>query len=404
MTVKVMDLLFNPQKTLGDSRYAWIDYAKGICIILVTFRHVQEGLHAPGAEYLYPGLKFADVFFFSFRMPLFFIISGIFLGGALKKKSVNEYIGGRFKTLVWPLLLWGSIQITLQLLFKGYVNADREPIDYLYLIIRPREIEQFWYLHTLFLTGSLYAILKVWGKFKMIHQVLLGILLFSITGYCRYHALFEHLFILDVFFYYIFFAVGDYFGSMILDPKNFKIFSSTKTFLIFTPLFVALELYFTKINLEHGIGSGYRQPDYYVQNQMPALFLFVGMIGGAFLIHCSFLLQKLNILKFIRVVGYYSLSIYVIHLAVTAGTRIFFRQVLHYDNFVMLLIVSTILGIAVPIIVYNITDRLGMWWLFTLKNPNTDKRHDKPLWKTLPGKIAPEEPIQAINPQVIEKN
>jgi len=399
-----MDLLFNPQKTLGDSRYAWIDYAKGICIILVTFRHVQEGLHAPGAEYLYPGLKFADVFFFSFRMPLFFIISGIFLGGALKKKSVNEYIGGRFKTLVWPLLLWGSIQITLQLLFKGYVNADREPIDYLYLIIRPREIEQFWYLHTLFLTGSLYAILKVWGKFKMIHQVLLGILLFSITGYCRYNALFEHLFILDVFFYYIFFAVGDYFGSMILDPKNFKIFSSTKTFLIFTPLFVALELYFTKINLEHGIGSGYRQPDYYVQNQMPALFLFVGMIGGAFLIHCSFLLQKLNILKFIRVVGYYSLSIYVIHLAVTAGTRIFFRQVLHYDNFVMLLIVSTILGIAVPIIVYNITDRLGMWWLFTLKNPNADKRHGKPLWKTFPGKIAPEEPIQAINPQVIEKN
>jgi fucose 4-O-acetylase-like acetyltransferase len=399
-----MDLLFNPQRTLGDSRYAWIDYAKGICIILVTFRHVQEGLHAPGAEYLYPGLKFADVFFFSFRMPLFFIISGIFLGGALKKKSVNEYIAGRFKTLVWPLLLWGCIQITLQLIFKGYVNADRKPIDYLYLIIRPREIEQFWYLHTLFLTGSLYAILKVWGKFKMIHQILLGILLFSITGYCRYNALYEHLFILDVFFYYIFFAVGDYFGSMILDPKNFKIFSSTKTFLIFTPLFVALELYFTKINLEHGIGSGYRQPDYYVQNQMPALFLFVGLIGGAFLIHCSFLLQKMNILKFIRVVGYYSLSIYVIHLAVTAGTRIFFRQVLHYDNFVVLLIVSTIMGIGIPIIVYNITDRLGMWWLFTLKNPNSDKRHVKPVWKTLPGKIAPEEPVQAINPQVVEKN
>ena len=399
-----MELLFNPQKTLGDSRYAWIDYAKGICIILVTFRHVQEGLHPAGEEYLYPGLKFADVFFFSFRMPLFFIISGIFLAGALRKKSVNDYISGRFKTLVWPLILWGCIQITLQLLFKGYVNADRQPVDYLNLLIRPREIEQFWYLHTLFLTGSLYAILKVWGKFKMIHQVFLGILLYSITGYCRYNALFEHLFILDVFFYYIFFAVGDYFGSIILDPKNFKVFSSTKTFLIFTPLFVALELYFNKINLEHGIGSGYRQPDYYVQNQMPALFLIVGLIGGAFLIHCSFLLQKMNVLKFIRVVGYYSLSIYVIHLAVTAGTRIFFREVLHYDNFVVLLIVSTILGIGVPIMVYNVTDRLGMWWLFTLKNPNTDKSHVKPVWKTLPGKIAPEEPVQAINPQVIEKN
>jgi fucose 4-O-acetylase-like acetyltransferase len=399
-----MDSLFNSQKTLGNSRYAWIDYAKGICIMLVTFRHVQEGLHPAGAVYPYPWLKFADVFFFSFRMPLFFIVSGIFLSGTLKKKSVSRYISGRFQTLVWPLLLWGCIQITLQLAFKDYVNVDRKPEDYLNLLIKPRAIEQFWYLHTLFLTGSLYAILKVVGKFKILHQFMLGILLYSITGYCRYYALFEHLFILDVFFYYIFFAVGDYFGSMILDPKNFKVFSSTKTFLIFTPLFIILELYFTRINLANGIGSGYRQPDYYVQNQLPALFLFVGLIGGAFLIHCSFLLQKLNILKFLRVVGYYSLHIYVIHLAVTAGTRIFFRHVLGVDNFVVLLIVSTILGITIPIIVANVTDRLGLWWLFTLKNPNTDKRNVTHPWRTLPGKIAPEEPVQAINPQVIEKS
>jgi fucose 4-O-acetylase-like acetyltransferase len=402
--VKVKDLFFNAQKILGNSRYAWIDYAKGICIILVTFRHVQEGLHPVGAEYPYPWLKFADVFFFSFRMPLFFIVSGIFLGGTLRKKSVNDYIGGRFKTLVWPLLLWGCIQITLQLIFKDYVNVDRKPEDYLNLLIKPRAIEQFWYLHTLFLTGSLYAIIKVWGRFKMFHQLLLGLALYSITGYCRYYGLFEHLFVLDVFFYYIFFVVGDYFGAMILDPKNFKLFSSTKTFLIFTPVFIILELYFTQINLAHGIGSGYRQPDYYVQNQLPALFLIVGLVGGAFLIHCSFLLQKMNVLKFIRVVGYYSLHIYVIHLAVTAGTRILFRHVLHYDNFVTLLIVSTVLGISVPIIVANVTEKLGMWWLFTLKNPNTDKTHHKPVWKTLPGKIAPEEPISAINPQVIEKN
>src|SRR5688572_1545782 len=218
-----MDLFFNSQKILGNTRYAWIDYAKGICIILVTFRHVQEGLHPAGEDYLYPGLKFADVFFFSFRMPLFFIVSGIFLGGALERKSVNEYIGSRFKTIVYPLLVWGTIQVTLQLLFKDYVNVDRQPIDYLNLLIKPREIEQFWYLHTLFLTGSLYAIMKVWGKFKMLHQVLLGIALFSITGYFRYNNMYEHLFILDVFFYYIFFAVGDYFGSIILDQKNFKV-------------------------------------------------------------------------------------------------------------------------------------------------------------------------------------
>lgn len=394
-----MDLFFNSQKTLGNSRYAWIDYAKGICIILVTFRHVQEGLHPANTPYPYMGLKFADVFFFSFRMPLFFIVSGIFLGGALAKKSVNDYISSRFKTIFYPLLIWGCIQITLQLIFKGYVNADRIPFDYVNLLIKPRAIEQFWYLHTLFLVGTFYAIMKVFAKFKIIHQILLGLFLYSLTGFLRYnyYQQVEHLFILDVFFYYIFFAVGDLFGKFILNPNNFKVLSSAKTFWLFLPVFLILELYFTYLNISNDW-------DYYVQNRLPLFFLPVGLIGGAFLIHCSFLLQKADKLKFIRVVGYHSLYIYVIHLAVTAGTRIFFREVLHYDNFVVLLIISTILGICVPIMVYNITDKLGMWWLFTLKNPNKDKRHEPPIWKTGPGKIAPEEPIQTINPQVIEKS
>jgi len=89
---------------------------------------------------------------------------------------------------------------------------------------------------------------------------------------------------------------------------------------------------------------------------------------------------------------------------VTAATRIFFRQILHYDNFFVLLIVSTVLGITLPIIFYNITDRLGMWWLFTLKDPKPGDHGKGPSWKTSPGKIAPEEPVQKINPQVIEKD
>jgi fucose 4-O-acetylase-like acetyltransferase len=390
------DWLFNSEKTLGTSRYAWIDYAKGICIILVTFRHVQEGLHPAGTAYPYPFLKMADVFFFSFRMPLFFIVSGIFLAGALAKKGVQHYLSSRFKTIFYPLLIWGTIQVTLQLIFKGYVNAQREPIDYLNLLIKPREIEQFWYLHTLFLVGSLYAIMTVYAKFNIWQQLFLGAVLYAITGYFRYNNLFEHLFILDVFFYYIFFAVGDLFGKWILDQKNFKIISARKTFLIFLPIFLLVEGYFAYLNLSSGW-------DYYVQNRYPAFFLFVGLLGGAFLIHCSFLLQKLDKVKFIRVIGYHSLYIYVIHLAVTAGTRIFFMQVLNVTNLPFLIIISTILGIGVPIIIYNITDKLGMWWLFTLKNPEPGKVRSRSFWKIRPGKIAPEEPVQAINPQVIEK-
>ncbi len=175
-------------------------------------------------------------------------------------------------------------------------------------------------------------------------------------------------------FYYIFFAVGDMFGKMILDPKNYKIFSSNKTFFIFAPLFILLEFFFTRINMAHGMSQGTGNLIIMYKTRCPHFFLIVGLIGGAFLIHCSFLLQKLNILKWVRIIGYHSLYIYAIHLAVTAAIRIFFRNVLHYDEFFVLLGVSTVLGIVVPIVFFNITDRLGMWWLFTLKNPNASQK------------------------------
>ena len=73
-------------------RLTWIDYAKGIAILLVIYRHVFEGIKLSGAsidgrEFL----EYANIFLFSFRMPLFFIISGVFISKSLGKKG--QFIG-----------------------------------------------------------------------------------------------------------------------------------------------------------------------------------------------------------------------------------------------------------------------------------------------------------------------
>jgi fucose 4-O-acetylase-like acetyltransferase len=147
----VKNLLFNARHILGRDRNPWIDYARGICILLVVYRHVFEGLTNVGVgSNSYPVLKYFNIFFFSFRMPLFFIVSGIFLGSSLLRKGVGGYINNRFQTIFYPLMVWGIIQVTLQLSFADYVNAKRFPIDYLNLIFDPRKIEQFWYLNALF--------------------------------------------------------------------------------------------------------------------------------------------------------------------------------------------------------------------------------------------------------------
>ena len=68
----------------SKKRIEWIDLAKGICIFLVVFRHVSVALDID-----YP----LQTQFASFRMPLYFILSGLFFkqyegfAGFLKRKT-----------------------------------------------------------------------------------------------------------------------------------------------------------------------------------------------------------------------------------------------------------------------------------------------------------------------------
>lgn len=358
----MVNYLFNAKSILGRSRYPWIDYARGITILLVVYRHVFEGLGNVGVtSHSYSILKYFNIFFFSFRMPLFFIVSGIFLGGSLGRKGISPYLTNRLQTIFYPLMVWGSIQITLQLLFAGYVNADRDTMSYLELIIEPRKIEQFWYLNALFFVSVLYAVVRYYLKVKPWQQFILGVLLYAVSGYCHVHEI-NIGFLIDVFFFYLFFAIGDVAADLVLNEKNHPVLTSWRTMFIALPIFIGIQHYFTYLNLQ-------QHDDYYVQYKQPALFAVTALAGGAFVIHVSFLLQRLDIFRFLRVIGYHSLYIYVMHLMITSTTRTIFVKVFDYYNIPVIMVVSIIVGIVLPIILYNIAERGGAWWLFSLKNP-----------------------------------
>ena len=61
-----------------EGRVAWVDYAKGICIIMVVMMHTTLGVEKAvgGVEgWMHEVISFAT----PFRMPDFFLISGLFL-------------------------------------------------------------------------------------------------------------------------------------------------------------------------------------------------------------------------------------------------------------------------------------------------------------------------------------
>ncbi|MBV4359832.1 acyltransferase family protein [Pinibacter aurantiacus] len=366
--------LFNADFVLSRNRQPWIDYVRGICIIMVCYRHCFDGLtNADIQTQGYIVFKYLNVFLFSFRMPLFFIVSGLFVAASLNKKGLGNYVSDRFKVIFYPLLVWGTIQITLQLQFAPYVNAHREVIDYLNLIIYPRKIEQFWYLNALFVVGVIYAFIKVKLKLTSLQHLAVALVFYGIGGYL--HAIRTGAFIFtDVFHYYLFFAIGDNISQFVLNKDKAKYFTQLKYVLPVFVLFIITHYFFTKINLRHN-------QDYYIEHYMPLFFLVVALTGCCFIVQISFLLEKAGILKFLRIVGYHSLFIYVMHLIVLAATRALLVHVFDISSVPVLLTIGISMGITLPIIIYNILSKAGAWWLFSLKKPVEELNFTKETYK-----------------------
>src|SRR4051812_18558439 len=179
---------FNSRFILKEKRWLWIDYDKGISIILVGYGHCYATLKDHGlALDNYPFFNYIGVFLYGFRMPLFFIVSGLLVARSLNKKGLNSYIGDRTNNILYPLLIWGFLEITLQIVaakFTHFTNRDDGgTINYLNLLINPRQTGHFWYLNALFCIGVIYATLRTKLKLKPYIQLLLGLGMYAISGY-----------------------------------------------------------------------------------------------------------------------------------------------------------------------------------------------------------------------------
>ena len=71
-----------------DGRVDWVDYAKGFCIVFVVMMHSTLGVEATAGRegWLHPVVAFA----LPFRMPDFFMISGLFLAKVIDR-SWRQY-------------------------------------------------------------------------------------------------------------------------------------------------------------------------------------------------------------------------------------------------------------------------------------------------------------------------
>ncbi len=339
---------------LQKSRMAWVDYLKGIAILLVVYRHVLIGIQLSGISIPTP-LVNANMIFYSFRMPLFFILSGIFISGSLARRTTGQLIYTKFENLLYPYLLWSFIQVTLQIVFSGSTNASRGFSDYALILYQPRNMDQLWYLPALFNTTIIYLLIKTKLKPPGWAQLLFGLALYFVS---RLPQVDRISMLSDWMFFYFFFALGDNITVFFFKDSTQRLLKNPRSLAVMTPIFVLTQIVYLS------------QPEAFYMNTNAGLIelMLIALIGCVCMCILAFRLQQMNILTWLRVLGYHSLYIYVMHVVVASATRLVLKNIFHVHNPVALLAAGIALGVTVPVICYNlfIFEKPG-YFLFALK-------------------------------------
>jgi uncharacterized membrane protein YcfT len=126
------------------SRVDWVDYAKGICILLVVMFHTVNHYEAAVGDEGW--MRWIVDFSKPFRMPDFFLISGLFLSRTINT-NLARYLDKKVVHFAYFYLLW--LGLTLFLTDNDTLRSN--PVEfaklYLWNIVQPTGV--LWFVHML---------------------------------------------------------------------------------------------------------------------------------------------------------------------------------------------------------------------------------------------------------------
>ncbi len=321
---------------LSQPRIDWVDYAKGICIILVVMMHSTLGVEkALGeANWMNTAIEWAR----PFRMPDFFLIAGLFLASRIDRPW-KSYLDTKVLHFAYFYVLWLTIQFALK--SPGYV-AEMGAFDtvkyYFWSFVEP--MGTLWFIHMLIVffvaakvLEPLLPKLTVWLMAAFFHSMPVE------TGFLPVDEFASRF----VFFYtgyvaapYVFaFAEGVARRSMLALVCGLYIWATMNGWFVF---------------------NGY--------SDLPGVSLFLGFAGIGAVVATSQILVQTDWLRFVRYCGENSIVIYLAFFVFMAATRIVLVKTgVIADGGVMSLIV-TAAGVIGPVILHLIVRRTPARFLF----------------------------------------
>lgn len=340
----------------NGNRLDWVDMAKGLSIFLVVMMYAASsvGEDTGGVGVLHWAIAFAT----PFRMPEFFLISGLFLSQVIDRPW-RDYADRRVVHYLYFYALWALIHIIFKvgLLATNPVGAVEQIA---WAVIQPYGV--LWFI---------YMLAAVSAVAKLLHDVKAPKwAVFAIAAVLQMAPVQTGSYLVDQFAeYFVFFYAG-----YVLAPHLFRlagwavdnaalavvglvIWAIVNAALVFSPGFAMHPI--------HPV-MGYAG--------LPGLHLVLALVGTAALCVFAALLTTLPWMSWLRWLGSKSLIVYVAFvLPMGVARTVLIRLGLDEPNLLSLLTMA--IAIISPLILYWIVQRTGFGrFLF-----------ERPAWAHLPG-------------------
>ena len=329
----------NTRKRTMNTRTNWVDYAKAIGIVLVVYGHVARGLFNAGMGLSGPLYHLADSVVYSFHMPLFFFLSGLFFHHSYSKLGGVGLTLNKLDTIVYPYLLWSILQGGAEVVLSNYTNGNVLFSDVLALW-NPRA--QFWFLYALFLVFVVTSLLYYFTSQKRI--IIIFILLALLNVNCE--VFFDVQSVEFVAENTVFFV----FGIIFMKYDLTRVFSSYKSLLATTMLFCIAQYLF------HGyLGLTY------INKGVDSLLL--ACISIVFVVSLSIALSK-SPNRFLAYLGASSMAIYLMHILAGSGARVVLHRFLGVDAVAVNLVAGCLAGIFIPLLALRLINAWRIPYVF----------------------------------------
>lgn len=333
-------------------REQWVDYAKGIGIILVVVGHVNRGLDSSGIFISDRFFRLFDSIIYSFHMPLFFFLSGLFFIRSIDRSGKVVFVKKKLETIAYPYALWSVMQGLIAVVLSRFTNSKTDITSVFSFPFEP--IAQFWFLYALFMIFMVACIIYQREYFSSYLPVLMMI---ALTLYIYSNNIGDNLHADFITKNIIFFLAGSLLSTINISSNNLK--HTLITLLFSFVLFIAMQYKFHFI-------EGMRYDDIGISTfTLAAISIF-------FIFSLSIALSKIGF-ELLRKAGEYSMIIFLAHILAGSGTRIVLSKFMGIENWYLHMVIGTAAGVLFPIALYKLSKKLHFDFLFSFPKAGSKK-------------------------------